>query len=519
MSGNPGMSIGVLHQGKPIYRANYGYSNVSAKISPNSDTLYPIASMSKAMVATLFATLADQGKVSFETKLNTLVPEYQSPSSSLMCKELATHANVIDLLAHRLGITGGNNYWSQKNQEVLVHKPQTARIVGSLQSIGRFRESFCYSNWAYGLAGEILERLTQTDLATLAREWLFEPLGMTRTTMGVPNGDNVARCYMALTNGTPCEVPSTAYAATRARAGAGACRSSINDLLRLYAAWMAAANHQEANRTTSTPENPIKCASTQWASHNKVRDGEFYGLGWLITRLPTVAGRLGVNNYEAPTMPVLAEGIAPRTMIYHQGSVCGALSVVYLLPDTETAVVVLGNGFDLCDTPDYVGQILLEALLDVPAKYRNDYVTLAKKTSANAISHHRPIAELLLSQRKRGAPPRKDLHEYAGRYINGAGTFFLDIVVSGSGLRMAPQGSRHNVYELHHHDGDVFAWDCDRDAESREALYPQTSENFHKVKFRLDRAGRVESCNWQIDRAIAGGEEFYRESAQPTLRM
>lgn len=57
-----------------------------------------------------------------------------------------------------------------------------------------------------------------------------------------------------------------------------------------------------------------------------------------------------------------------------------------MLPETERAIVVIGNSFDLCDTPDLVGQILLDALLDAPSL--NDYIDLAQRTVANALSHH-----------------------------------------------------------------------------------------------------------------------------------
>ncbi|KAI1150227.1 beta-lactamase/transpeptidase-like protein [Nemania diffusa] len=99
-----------MHYGKAIYRANYGYRDVASRLPPTSDTVFPIASMTKAMVASAFATLVDDGQLSWETKLSDLVPEYRQMSDHIKCPELVTKANRIDLLAHRLGLTTGNNF-------------------------------------------------------------------------------------------------------------------------------------------------------------------------------------------------------------------------------------------------------------------------------------------------------------------------------------------------------------------------------------------------------------------------
>lgn len=212
-------------------------------------------------------------------------------------------------------------------------------------------------------------------------------------------------------------------------------------------------------------------------------------------------------------MPVIAKGTTKQPMIYHQGSVCGALSAVYLLPDTRTAVIVLGNSFDLGDTPDWASQVLLDAILD-PTN-RNDYISLARKTSANALSHHPQTATKLREEKESGTTP-KSLDQYAGRYYNKLGNFFLDISIDGEGLQMAPQGCEAASYSLHHYHNDVFAWDCDRDAESKEALYPQISIGFHRVKFEADESGNVVQLNWQIDKAILEGETFFKQ-AEPKL--
>ena len=413
ISGNAGISLGVLHHGKEVYRASFRYRDVEARVPPDSDTIFPIASTTKAMIASSFAAIVEEGKLDWDTKLSDLVPEFKTMGKDIKCRELTNEANLVDLLAHRLGVSAGNNFWSQKNQQILIEKSETARILGSMQPLATFRSKFVYSNWGYELAGEILENLTGKGLEEHFQKSLFEPLGMSRTTLASSKGENCAVCYMALSNRTPWGVPPTAYVAGKARAGAGACKSTVNDLLTLYNAWMGAAA-KEVMGGSDTLDSPFKRVTDTWTSRMKINSESDYGLGWVLTELPAKAGLVGINGYECPDLPIVARGTKRQRMVYHQGSVCGSLSAVYLLPETRSAIVVLGNSFDLGDTPDWISQLLLEALLDAPE--RNDFVDLARRTSANALSHYPPIIEKLAKEQQKGTKMRP-LEHYCGKIL------------------------------------------------------------------------------------------------------
>ena len=175
-----------------------------------------------------------------------------------------------------------------------------------------------------------------------------------------------------------------------------------------------------------------------WTTHANITSDSGYGLGWVLTQLPTKAGLVGINGYECPELPTIA-----------RGSVSGALSAVHLLPEMHSTIVVLVNPFDLCDIPDCISQLLLETLLDAPEQ--NEFVQLARETSANALSHHPPTIERLAKEQIKGtkAPP---LEEYYGRSYNELGNFFLlDIMQYEYGLRMSPQGFQDSSYTLHHY--------------------------------------------------------------------
>ena len=61
LSGVPGISIGILHQSEVVYRGNFGYRDIEAKLSPTSDTIYAIASLTKAFTASTVANIVQDG--------------------------------------------------------------------------------------------------------------------------------------------------------------------------------------------------------------------------------------------------------------------------------------------------------------------------------------------------------------------------------------------------------------------------------------------------------------------------
>jgi hypothetical protein len=197
---------------------------------------------------------------------------------------------------------------------------------------------------------------------------------------------------------------------------------------------MDAAADQEARGATTTPGLPFKRVVDTWTPRAYIAEGSDYGLAWVLTELPGKLGLTGVNGYECPSLPIVAQGTERQPLVYHQGSVSGSLSAVYLLPKTHKAVVVLGNSFDLSDTPDWISQLILEALLDSPE--RNDFVKLAKITAANALSHHQPTIDRLAAEKEEGTT-YLPLEKYCGRYYNKLGNYFLEFPEVDGGLLMA----------------------------------------------------------------------------------
>jgi hypothetical protein len=139
--------------------------------------------------------------------------------------------------------------------------------------------------------------------------------------------------------------------------GAAGVRTCTKDLLVLYDAFMTAANDQFATGNTSTPNSPLKqvnhLMSAAMPMNGPTANEESYALGWARVQLPGTMGAVGVNPPLMPDgMPIVGKGVPSRLVIYHQGSLPGALSAVLLMPNTRTAIVAMSNSLALCDCPD-----------------------------------------------------------------------------------------------------------------------------------------------------------------------
>lgn len=84
-------------------------------------------------------------------------------------------------------------------------------------------------------------------------------------------------------------------------------------------------------------------------------------------------------------------------MVYRQGSLNGASSAVYVLPESSTAIVVLSNFSDLGDTTNWVAQLLLEIVLDAPQP--NNYVELARAAAQDCLQRAERINADLANKR------------------------------------------------------------------------------------------------------------------------
>ena len=95
----PGIAVAVVKEGKVIHAKGYGVRSLNNKLPVDENTLFGIASNSKAFTAAALGMMVDEGKLKWDDKVIDYIPAFR------MYDPYVTDAFTIrDLLTHRSGL-------------------------------------------------------------------------------------------------------------------------------------------------------------------------------------------------------------------------------------------------------------------------------------------------------------------------------------------------------------------------------------------------------------------------------
>ena len=262
-----GISIGVLHHGEQEV-LSYGRLSSQDNRAPDGDTVYEIGSASKIFTGVLLADAVKQGHVTLDQDAADLLPvNARMPSGgerSITLQDLATHVSGLPRLPDNLEITNPDNPYAEYSIEDLYTFLKGHELGRSPGEKGE------YSNLGAGLLGHLLALQGRATYEKLLRERIAQQLDMTSTsiTLSPEQLSRLAPPHMGdLQLSSNWDIP--------ALAGAGAIRSTVNDLLRF------------ARAALTPPDNELgEAMELAWQVHQPpLADGDFaMGLGWHVAR-------------------------------------------------------------------------------------------------------------------------------------------------------------------------------------------------------------------------------------------
>lgn len=313
----PGITVGVIDHGKLVYTRTLG-KRASGK-PVDADTLFKIASNTKAMTVTLLARLVQQGKLRWDDPVTKYLPSFRMHDPWV-----TKNIRVADLLAHHSGLplgAGDLMLWPLPNHFTPRDVMKGLRYIKSAYS---FRAGYHYDNTLYVVAGMVAAKAGGAPYSTLLRREVFRPLGMDRCQIGTWNRNkvgNVARPHVKH-DAHYVEVPasgSTVHTATMDAAGGVRC--SLNDMLTWAMNWLAPTPSQltwlsqQQRLSEWAPHTPMPISARRHAW-----DGTLFfanAHGW---RIADVDGDMTVS---------------------HTGTLSGMYSAVTLLPFQHSGFVFL----------------------------------------------------------------------------------------------------------------------------------------------------------------------------------
>ncbi|MBD9434518.1 serine hydrolase [Pseudoxanthomonas sp. PXM03] len=317
----PGLAVGVIEDGKIVYTRTLGEVRAGGGGKIDNDTLFKIASNSKAMTAGVLARLVDAGKLKWDDPVTKYLPQFRMHDPWV-----TQQMQVRDLLIHNSGLglgAGDLMLWPEPNR---FTRADIIAGLAHLKPTHSFRANYAYDNLLYVVAGEVAAAAGGASYEELVKRELFQPLGMHRCQVGEWNRaqvGNVAQPHMRTAQGNRVIREDAEVVPDLTSMAAGGIRCSLDDMLvwmdmwlspERTPAWLSPAQ-RKAVWTAHMPM-PVSARMRAWDnSHFSA-----YGYGW---RLSDVDGVWKVA---------------------HTGTLAGMYSSVILLPDQRTGIVILING-------------------------------------------------------------------------------------------------------------------------------------------------------------------------------
>jgi len=172
MSETPGGAIGVVKDGKVLYKKMFGIANLDYRIPVTDSTVFNLASVSKQFTAFLVLLLEKEGKLNLDDTIQNYIPELKSYGHPITIRQLVHHTSGIatyDILKLFAGIPS-KMPWDAEDQFNMIQSYNTLNFNPN--------EEFMYSNDGYFLLARIIEMVTGKTFSQCIKEKIFEPLDM-----------------------------------------------------------------------------------------------------------------------------------------------------------------------------------------------------------------------------------------------------------------------------------------------------------------------------------------------------
>lgn len=168
----PGLSVSIVKDGKVLLSKGYGIKKIGTNERVDANTLFSIASNSKAFTATALAILVEDGKLKWDDRVIDHLPWFKMADSYI-----TTNLTVRDLLVHHSGLLAYSG-------DLMLFPPSTFSRKEILEKLSKlplvhdFRTTYAYDNILYLAAGEVIKVLSGQEWEDYIQTKIFAKVGM-----------------------------------------------------------------------------------------------------------------------------------------------------------------------------------------------------------------------------------------------------------------------------------------------------------------------------------------------------
>ncbi len=444
--GAPGAALVVVQGDEVLYMGTAGVKEQGKPDPVTPDTLFAIASTTKAFTCTAIAMLADEGKMSWDAPAQNYIDSFR-------LSDPLANANVTvrDLVTHRTGMSRNDLLWYGSTHS----RAEVIKRISLVKPNTSFRSTYEYNNIMYSVAGTAVGNADGSSWEEVVRKRIFEPLGMTGanfSTHDVLKSSDYASPHEKGEDGITQVVP---WRNLDNCAPGGSINAGVRDLSK----WLRFQINEGVfeGKKLISPEKLLETRTPQIvvpADPNGVSPITLstYGLGW------------AVYSYRG------------HTVCSHGGALDGFRSHIALIPYLKVGIAVLTNLAPsmLCES---VRNSVLDMALGAPAE---DWNARTQKQQADAIEKALKERDERKAKSHKETTPSRELAAYTGAYENPAyGTAHITLVNGALHL----QWSWFNITLSHLH-FDTFLAETE--------THPRVNE---AVQFQLAKDGEIATLN------------------------
>lgn len=195
----PGLSVAVIREGKVAWAKGYGVLSAGGTEKVNTDTVFSVGSVSKVGAAAVTLRLVDAGKLDLDRNVNAYLSRWRVPDNAFTALRPVTLRGI---LSHSAGLSvhGFGDFQPDAALPTVIdtlegRAPADNGPVRVIQVPGsRFR----YSGGGTQVEQLVIEEVTHLGFPQAARQYVFEPLRMTRSTYEnplPPSHGNIAKAH------------------------------------------------------------------------------------------------------------------------------------------------------------------------------------------------------------------------------------------------------------------------------------------------------------------------------------
>jgi CubicO group peptidase (beta-lactamase class C family) len=405
----PGAAVVIVKDGKIVITKGYGVKEMNSNDKVDENTLFMIASNTKAFTATALGLLENEKLISLDDRVVKWMPDFR-----LYDSVLTPYVTIRDLLCHRLGLQTFQgdfiNWCSNLSRKEIINN------FRYLKPAYDFRAKYGYCNAAFLTAGEIIPIVTGISWEEYLMKNIITPLDMQRTSLTstiMKSDKNVTKGhstdYFGLKIVPYDEVDNLGPAASICTSA----KDIANWLLMQTDSGKFSGNQIIPYKVLAKTINPnMVLGINQNYLYKGIKHIRTYGLGWQV------------------------EDYSGKLLVSHTGGVNGYVTSTCFLPEEKLGIAVFTNT-DANYLYEALKYQIIESYLNLPYRnFSNIFYGFFDEGNNESKNFYEGEMNIVKKNNKTEFP----LDEYTGKYFNYA---YGDIEIKNEEGKLVIHFSRH----------------------------------------------------------------------------